>query len=91
MENTILLTISIAVLFLVAKMVEMKYIENEMLPMKLLVREIVMVAGCVFGVLYVFFEYKHKITEWFGTTGFGSSVADIVAKPPEIFTDNPGF
>ena len=90
MENTILLTIVIAVLFTVAKTVEMKYIENELLPMKLLVREVMMVASCVFGVLYVFFEYKHKITEWFGLSMLGS-VAEVVIKPPEIFTDNPGF
>ena len=89
MENTILLTIVISVLFIVAKMVEMKYIENEMLPMKLLAREVMMVAACVFGVLYVFFEYKGKLAEWFGLSVIGGAIDAI--KPPEIFTDNPGF
>lgn len=89
MENTILLTIIISVLFILAKMVEMKYIENEMLPMKLLAREVMMVAVCSFGVLYVFFEYKGKFSEWFGLSTIHGSVN--ILKPPEIFTDNPGF
>lgn len=89
MENTILLTIVISVLFVVSKIVEMKYIENETLSMKLLAREVMMVATCVFGVLYVFFEYKGKLSEWFGLSVLGSTI-DII-KPPEIFTDNPGF
>lgn len=89
MENTIFLTIIISVLFIFIKMAEMKYIENELLPMKLLVRETMMVTACVFSVLYVFFEYKGKIIEWFGLSTLGS-VAELI-KTPEIFTDNPGF
>ena len=87
MENTILLTIVISIFFVIAKMVEMKYIHNETLPMKLLARDVIVVASCSFGVLYIFFEFKGKITEWFGLTSMGGSVV----KPPEIFTDNPGF
>jgi predicted small integral membrane protein len=89
MENTIILTVAISVLFIIGKIIEMKYIENEMLPMKLLVRETMMVAGCAFGVLYLFFEYKGKMSEWFGMSVLGSAM-DML-KPPEIFTDNPGF
>jgi len=89
MENTILLTVVISVLFVIAKMVEMKYIEQEMLPLKSVIRETLMVAACCFGALYVFFEYKIKISEWFGMTKVGAAM-DIL-KPPEIFTDNPGF
>ena len=44
MENTILLTVVISVLFVIAKMVEMKYIEQEMLPLKSVIRETLMVS-----------------------------------------------
>lgn len=89
MENTILLTIVISVLFIILKMVEMKYIEKEMLPLKSVVRETLIVVLCSFGALYVFFEFKGKISEWFGLSVIGGAM-DIL-KPPEIFTDNPGF
>lgn len=86
MENAIFLTIIITGLFVLTKMVEMKYIEQEMLPLKLIVRETIMVALCCFSSLYVFFEYKGKFQEWFGF----NTIVDAL-KPPEIFTDNPGF
>jgi hypothetical protein len=89
MENAIFLSIAISILFVIIKMAEMKYIENELLPLKMVVRETIMVALCSFGAIYVFFEYKGKFSEWFGLSKLGGAI-DIL-KPPEIFTDNPGF
>ena len=89
MENAIFLTIIITGLFVFTKMIEMKYIEQELLPLKTVVRETIMVAVCCFVALYVFFEFKGKFQEWFGLSGF-NTVMDAL-KPPEIFTDNPGF
>ena len=88
MENVLLLTITITVLFIVAKITEMRFIDKELKPLKTVVRDAFIVAGCAFLPIWGYFQFKDKMLDWFGipTSGGGLPV-----KTPEIFTDMPTF
>jgi hypothetical protein len=90
MENVLLLTITIAVLFIVAKITEMRFIENELKPLKTVVRDAFIVAGCAFVPIWGYFHFKDNISDWFGIPVAGGTGA-IPTKTPEIFTDTPAF
>jgi hypothetical protein len=88
MENVILITITICVLYVVVKMVEMRLTEQEMKPLKNIVRETFIVGGCAFLPVWAYFQFKDNLSDWFGVEPIGGK--DIL-KTPEIFTDAPGF
>jgi hypothetical protein len=90
MENIIILTISIAVVFLIVKLLEMKYIEKEIKPLKHVVRDSMIVAVSSFTCVYIFFQFRTVIIDTLGKS-FGTGGATEFIKSPEIFTDNPGF
>jgi RsiW-degrading membrane proteinase PrsW (M82 family) len=85
MEKPIIITISITVLFFFAKLIEMKFIEKENRPLKLLIRDILLVMACAFLPIMVFFQASGPIAEMFGSSDF------TVSAPTQIFTDVPGF
>lgn len=88
MENIILITIVICLLFVVIKMIEMRITEEEIKPLKNIVRETFIVAGCAFLPIWGYFQFKDKISDWFGVEPIGGK---DISKSPEIFTDTPGF
>lgn len=90
MENIVLLTIAISVLFVVTKLAEMRFIEKEMKPLKHIVRDAFIVAGCAFLPILGYFQFKDKMTTWFGISPSNGG-SSVIMKTPEIFTDNPGF
>lgn len=85
MEKIFLLTIGIALLFFIIKMVEMKYFDKVQKPMKIIVRDTLYVAGAAFLPLLLFFQFDVKLNEFF------QFVEDKPNKPAEVFTDEPGF
>lgn len=90
MENIIVLTIFIALVFLIAKLLENKYIEKSSKPLKHIMRDSIIVAVSSFVCLYIYFNFKHIIFDSFGKS-FGGYSDSIETKPTEIFTGNPGF
>ena len=88
MENILLLTITIAVLFIVAKITEMRLIDKEIKPLKTVVRDAFIVAGCAFFPIWGYFQFKDKMMDWFGIPVTGG---ELPVKTPEIFTDMPTF
>ena len=90
MENIIILTISISVVFLISKLLEMKYIEKEIQPLKQTVRDAMIVGFSSFTCIYIFFKFKTIIFDTIGKSFGGNGSMDINSHP-EIFTDNPGF
>jgi hypothetical protein len=84
MENTIMISIAATVLFIIAKLVEMKFIEKEARPIKFLVRDALVVFACAFAPTFAYFQMNDTVTELIG----GPSVAGA---PAQIFTDAPGF
>ena len=66
----------------------MRITEEEMKPLKNIVRETFIVAGCAFLPIQGYFQFKDKISDWFGVEPIGGK---DISKSPEIFTDTPGF
>ena len=83
MEKIILLSIAISVLFCIIKLLEMKYIEKEMPPLKFIVRDTLIVVISSFVPIFVFIKMSDKLGKIFGGASLSTS--------PEIFTDTPGF
>ena len=84
MEKIILLTISISSVFIILKMIEIKYLENKTKPMKEVIRDALIIAISSFSVLYGFSQFNQSIP-------FLSDNVEKMTKQPDIFTDNPGF
>jgi hypothetical protein len=85
MEKPILLTIAITVIYFVIKMLEMKYIEKTMQPVKLIVRDVIIVFMSSFVPIFMFFNASGPVAEMIGSGDLGSAI------PTQIFTDLPGF
>jgi len=90
MEKVILLSLFIVVFFLVFKVVEMKFVEKEWKPLKIIVRDTVMVfvASCLGGFIFLSLnttidDFFHVITE--------TPALDVGGGNTEIFTGNPEF
>lgn len=79
-----MISIAATVLFIIVKLVEMKFIEKETRPIKFLVRDALVVFACVFAPMFAYFQMNETVTELIG----GPSVAGA---PAQIFTDTPGF
>lgn len=90
MENIIILTISISVVFLIVKLLEMKYIEKDIKPLKHTVKDSMIVGISSFVCIYIFFQFRTIIFDTIGKS-FGGNGSIDMANSPEIFTDNPGF
>ena len=79
MDNIFLLSGIISVIFFIAKFLEMRYIDNEPKPLKLLVRDSLLVyISVVFG-YFILDQLKPVINE------------SDVSIEPLAFTDNPPF
>lgn len=83
MEKIFLLSIAISALFLVSKIVEMRYFDKQK-PLKLVIRDTLIVLACSFLPLLVFFQFDVKFNEIF-------QMGDEPTGPSQIFTDDPGF
>jgi len=66
----------IAFIFLIAKFIEMRFIEKENKPLKIMIRDTLLVYCCV---LLGFVLYEQV------------SPTNLEIKSPNVFTDNPGF
>jgi hypothetical protein len=86
MDKPILLTIAITVIYFLVKMVEMKYIEKETKPIKLIVRDLIIVFMSALVPIFLFFSATGPVAEMIGGVDFASTPA-----PTQIFTDQPGF
>jgi hypothetical protein len=85
MEKPIIITITIAVMFFFAKLVETKFIDKENKPMKFIIRDTLLVMACAFVPIMIFFQASGPIAEMLGSADFAAST------PTQIFTDVPGF
>ena len=77
MENIFLVAGIIACIFLISKFIEMRFIEKENKPVKLLIRDTILVYVCV---LFGDFIYEQL-----------NPIIDGNVAVPAVFTDNPGF
>jgi hypothetical protein len=78
MENIFLVAVVISIIYLILKIFEMKYIIKESKPLKLLIRDsIVVYVSILFG--YFILSQVEPV------------VNNIVPSQPAAFTDNPPF
>lgn len=90
MENVIILTICISSFFLIVKLLEMKYVDKEIKPLKNTVKDSLIVGVSSFICIYAYFQFKNTFVDKI-IKSFGGSKTITPNVSPEIFTDNPGF
>lgn len=88
MENIILLALFVLVFFVIIRVIEMKFIEKEWKPLKIIVRDsvIVFISGCLGG--FLFFYMNTSIKDFFNIIT-ENNVLDV--NGTQIFTDKPDF
>lgn len=88
MEKLLVISVIIAILFFIIKILEMKYIEKEWKPLKNVIRDTIFVFMASLGSLFVFLNMNGTINDLMGvlTADKGGNL-----KATEIFTDEPGF
>jgi hypothetical protein len=88
MEKEFILAAFVTLMFSILKFVEMKYVDKEIKPMKLFVRDSIIVFICTLLSSYLFFSFDGYITDFFNV------VTDSKVINPantQVFTDVPGF
>jgi len=90
MENNHLFLFAVytAILFFIARMVEMKFVKHEMLPLKEVISDVVLVIGCSIVASY---GYGYS-SQFFGNLiNFMTENKTVEMGAPEIFTNVPEF
>jgi len=80
MDNIFIIAAVISVIFLISKFIEMRFIEKENKPLKLLIRDSLLVYFSVVFGDFVIGQINPMIKG-------GSSASHVT----QVFTDNPGF
>jgi len=88
MENLFLFAIFTTILFVLLKLVEMKYLEQEFKPLKYIVRDAVIVFSSALTASYGFFYMKGSINDFFNIVTENKT---LNMETTQIFTDTPGF
>jgi len=80
MDNIFIIATVISVIFLISKFIEMRFVDNESKPLKLLIRDTLLVYfSVIFG--YFIMEQLKPVLE----------IAGEAVSTPQVFTDNPEF
>lgn len=88
MEKAFILSFFITFVFFVAKIIDMKYVSKEWKPMKIVIRDTVIVLlSSIFSVV-VYFITNGRMSDFFNVI-----TENKVLKPSatEVFTGEPGF
>jgi len=80
MDNIFIIAAIISVIFIIAKFIEMRFIEKEAKPLKLLIRDALVVYISVISGYFILEQLKPMLQD-----GGSSSVVT------HVFTDNPDF
>ena len=88
MENVIIISLAITLLYVCVKVFEMKYINKEWKPMKLLVKDALVVLGCSVAATFSYTFLEPNIHEFFNVV---TDSKIITPANTQIFTDDPNF
>jgi len=88
MENLFLFAIFTTILFVLLKLVEMKYLEKEFKPLKYIVRDAALVFSSSLAAAYGFFYMKGSIDDFLNIVTENKT---LNMETTQIFTDTPGF
>ena len=87
MEAIIAIIIITTVLYILAKMIEMKYVHKEMRPIKELVRDAAIVAVSAGISTFAVFSMNKSMNGFFSAMTEQNNLPAVAS----VFTDNPGF
>tara|TARA_B100000900_G_scaffold413921_1_gene439087 strand:+ start:871 stop:1143 length:273 start_codon:yes stop_codon:yes gene_type:complete len=90
MEKILFFSIVVSSFFLIFKFVEMKYIEKEWKPAKIIIRDIIMVFIASFLGFTIFNKSGSSINQLFDVITDSKSVP-LSSANVNVFTDNPNF
>ena len=88
MENVFIISVLVTFFFCLTKAIEMKYIDNEWKPLKIVVRDAITVFGCSAAATFVFFHMNLAIGDFLNVMTENKS-SNMAAT--QVFTDEPGF
>ena len=89
MDNIFVISIIIAVLFFVIKFVEMKYLDKEIKPFKLIFRDTIIVFVSSMAASFTYFHFNKHIHDFFNIITATPTLSSAANTP--VFTDEPGF
>ena len=89
MEQVLILAISITLLFFILKIVEMKYLEKEMKPFKIILRDTIIVFVSSMAASFTYFHFNKQILDFFNIITATPTISSPANTP--VFTDEPGF
>lgn len=88
MEKVFMIAIIVTILFLGSKAVEMKYIDKEWKPMKLVVRDAITVFACTALGSFMYLHLDGSVVDFLNVVT-KSKTFDM--SQTQVFTDEPGF
>ncbi len=88
MERALILAFLITLLFFVSKIIEMKYISKEWKPLKIVIRDSVIVFISGFISIVLFFMSNGDVTDFFNVITENKTLKPSAT---ELFTGEPGF
>jgi len=88
MQKSIILSIIITCLFVIVKILEMKFVDKEWKPIKVIIRDAVVVFVCCMVGSFMLFNADSSITDFLNIVTDNKS---FNMSATEIFTDAPGF
>jgi hypothetical protein len=88
MEKVFILSVIVTCLFVFIKVLEMKFVDKEWKPLKLVVRDSVIVFICSLVGGYLLFQVDGSVTDFLNVVTDNKSF-DMANT--QIFTDSPGF
>ena len=80
MDNIFIIAMVISIVFLISKFIEMRFIDNESKPLKLLIRDNLLVYFSVISGYFIMEQLKPVL-----------EIAGEAVSTPQVFTDNPEF
>ena len=88
MEKTFAIAILVTFLYSICKFLEMKYIDQEWKPLKILVKDSILVFVCSFFGLFIYIQGQSSFSDFFSIIT-DNKINDL--KSTEIFTGQPEF
>ena len=88
MENLFLFAIFSSAVFVLLKIIEMKYLEEEMKPLKFVVRDAVMVFMSALAAGFATFYMRGSVTDFLNVV---TENKVLHSDSTQVFTDAPGF
>lgn len=80
MDNIFIIATVISVIFLISKFIEMRFVDSESKPLKLLIRDTLLVYFSVICGYFIMEQLKPVL-----------EIAGEAISTPQVFTDNPEF